>query len=178
MTITHKQLKYMTLPNCVTCHSAQGTTIYEPFTIFDSNIAYTDRRWIYTAVTRATDFKNISIFEHSESECDALLLSKIKQYFTLKIKNYIEQDMLAGRVIKTKQGDLVFKNKVIQDYVDYDWIKGKGLLFCYICGEQFEYELIDGKVHSNMTIDRLDNANPHTKSNCKICCLHCNCSKK
>ena len=54
MEITYDQLKYMSLPYSSTGHSCQGKTIHEPYTIFDSNIVYCDRRWIWTALTRAT----------------------------------------------------------------------------------------------------------------------------
>ena len=37
MIIKYDQLKYMSLPYSSTSHSTQGMTIYEPYTIFDSN---------------------------------------------------------------------------------------------------------------------------------------------
>ena len=42
---------------CRTCHSFQGSTIEESITIFDHKFAYATRKWLYTAVTRATDLK-------------------------------------------------------------------------------------------------------------------------
>ena len=54
MTIKYDHLKYISLPHSSTCHSSQGITIYEPYTIFDSNIVYSDRRWFWTALTRTT----------------------------------------------------------------------------------------------------------------------------
>ncbi len=42
---------------CKTCHSVQGSTIEEAITIFDHKFAYFTRKWLYTAVTRATDLK-------------------------------------------------------------------------------------------------------------------------
>ena len=65
MLITYNQLKYMTLIYASTSHGAQGTTIEEPYIIFDSNIVYCDRRWLWTSITRAMKLNNITIFEHS-----------------------------------------------------------------------------------------------------------------
>ena len=149
MVITVNQLKYMSLPYSSTCHSVQGLTIHEPYTIFDCNVAYTDRRWIYTAVSR----------------CVSCLLCL---YFELKAKNYFKQDIIAGRITNDEH---------IEDFITASWMM-KQVQRCYICNEEFEYELCDGKVVSNMTVDRKDNAKPHIESNCKMCCLLCNCSKR
>ncbi|MFM7980952.1 MAG: hypothetical protein ACKPKO_16705 [Candidatus Fonsibacter sp.] len=42
---------------CKTCHSFQGTTIKKAITIFDHKIVYVSRKWLYTAVAKATDLK-------------------------------------------------------------------------------------------------------------------------
>ena len=42
---------------CRTCHSFQGCTIEDAITIFDHKFAYATRKWLYTAVARATDLK-------------------------------------------------------------------------------------------------------------------------
>ena len=94
VTITYEHLKYMSLLYSSTAHSTQGTTIHQPFTIFDCNVAYVDRRYVWTALTRASSFKDVTIFKHSEQEKKALEKCKLKQYFDLKIKNYIEQDIV------------------------------------------------------------------------------------
>ena len=194
MTIKYDHLKYISLPYSNTCHSSQGTTIYEPYTIFDSNIVYCDRRWIWTALTRTTCLKNISIFEHSKNECQVLEKCKYRQYYELKIKNYIIQDEIAGRIktsikeieeedeytngiIKTKTKEYLFKNDVITDYIDYQWII-KQQFKCCICDEHFDIEIEDSKVTSNMTVDRKDNTLYHSKSNCQLACLNCNRAKK
>ena len=177
MMIKYEHLKYMSLPYSSTCHSVQGMTIHDPYTIFDSNVAYADRRWIYTAVTRASDFNNITIFEHSKKECEILEKCKYKQYFDLKIDNYIKQDIVANRITKNNDNELVYKNVVIEDYIDYNWINKQDFK-CYMCGEYFDIELVDAKVNSNLTVDRINNSCYHSKSNCKLCCLSCNCAKR
>ena len=62
--------------------------------------------------------------------------------------------------------------------MDYDFIHKQQDFKCCLCGEVFDFEIIDGKVHSNFTIDRLSKEKPHVKSNCKLSCCHCNVSKK
>ena len=177
MKITFNQLKYMSLPHCKTCHSSQGLTIKNKYTIFDTNISYVDRRWIYTAVTRCTHLENITIFKHSDHECRILDKCKYKQYFELKIQNYIKQDILACRIKQIKGGDIFYKENKIDDYVNCDWIMEQPNFKCYICGCLFDFEIDDGTVNSNFTIDRINNTMYHSKSNCKLCCLLCNTSK-
>ena len=167
----------MSLPHCKTCHSTQGFTITKPYTIFDTNIAYVDRRWIYTAVSRATSLNNITIFEHSDYECKILEKCKYTQYFELKIQNYIKQDVLAHRIKQNKQ-ELTYNGTKIDDYIDYEWIMNQPNFKCYMCGCLFDFEIEDGNVNSNFTVDRINNSLYHSKTNCKLSCLHCNVSKK
>ena len=122
MIITYDQLKYISLPYSSTCHSAQGLTIKEPYTIFDTNIAYTDRRWIYTALSRCVSFDQITIFEHSNNECNSLEKCKYNQYFDLKIKNYIQQDIIGSRITKDND-NLYYKGCIINNYIDSNWLK-------------------------------------------------------
>ena len=62
----------------------------------------------------------MTIFKHSDKECKALERCKIKQYYELKIQNYIQQDILSGR-IKKENDTLYCKNVVIDDYINYEW---------------------------------------------------------
>ena len=62
---------------CKTCHSFQGSTIEEDFPIFDHKFAYVTRKWFYTAVTKATDLKNVFFDEGKENEREMI------QYFLL-----------------------------------------------------------------------------------------------
>ena len=66
---------------CRTCHSFQGNTIEESITIFDHKFAYATRKWLYTAVTRATDLKKVFFYDYEESkEKEAEMI----QYFARK----------------------------------------------------------------------------------------------
>ncbi len=163
-------LKKLSLPYCYTCHSIQGTTIKDKFTIFHCNTPYVSRKYIWTAITRANKLSNVTIFQHSNREVEALEASKLKQYIKLKIENYKHQDELARR--------LFIKYPFFQDehYVDYEWFVEHPDR-CHHCGENFYYELNNGTVESNVSIDRINNTQSHTVGNCVLSCIHCNVSK-
>ena len=44
---------------CRTCHSYQGSSIDDKLTIFDWDFYFVNRKWIYTAITRATNLNNV-----------------------------------------------------------------------------------------------------------------------
>lgn len=177
MFINYKHLKNISLPYCHTCHSAQGVTINKPFTIFDTNIAYCDRRWIWTAITRAEHLKDITIFQHSDDECKMLEKCKLKQYINLKIETYYKtQDILAGRITKT-DNKYIFPDNCIDNNFIQERLSEQNFN-CYMCGCLFDFETKDGTVNSNLTVDRLNNMYTHTKDNCKLACNDCNRLKK
>ena len=68
------------------------------------------------------------------------------------------------------------KNDVVDNYIDYDWFTQKEFK-CYICDKAFDIEIIDGTVHSDMTVDRVNSELQHIKNNCELCCLSCNRNK-
>ena len=89
---------------------------------------------------------------------------------------------------------IVTQSKFVENQV-YEYILFAGLLFIatisfiiisyfYKYVEDIEVKdleiFIDNEniVKSDLTIDRIDNKLAHIKSNCKICCHHCNVSKK
>ena len=55
--------KHFRLAYANTCHSVQGLTIEDEFTIFDCDTAYVNRNWVWTALTRTDDLNKITIFE-------------------------------------------------------------------------------------------------------------------
>jgi hypothetical protein len=70
---------------CRTCHSFQGSSIDGKITIFDWKFVFVNRKWIYTAVTRATELKNVFFFagpseEHNETVLDKYLAKKAENY--------------------------------------------------------------------------------------------------
>ena len=53
---------------CRTCHSFQGSTIDDAITIFDWWFVHVDRSWIYTAITRSTDLRQVYLYDYDEEE--------------------------------------------------------------------------------------------------------------
>jgi hypothetical protein len=142
-------------------------TIDEKYTIFDVDAPHVDRNFVWTALTRASDMNNISIFKMPAQQVTQLEKSKKKQYIENKIKSYKEQDKKAGRSIEG-------------DYISFDWIcdmfeAQNGL--CTICKNPFNISINNGNVTSNLTIDRMNNNKSHIKNNCILNCLKCNTSR-
>ena len=122
-------------------------------------------------MTRATDFNNVTIFKHSESEIQTLKSCKIKQYFQSKVNEYKHQDKIADRQWKPS------------DYVTVDWINDTycsiEVCSCIVCKTPYEVVVSDtGTITSNITVDRIDNAKAHTTDNIRLCCNMCNVTKK
>ena len=68
------------------------------------------------------------------------------------------------------------------EYVNEAWIFSqieKHGTYCKYCKvNMMLYVAEDSIVQSNITVDRINNKLAHIKSNCQLCCLHCNISKK
>ena len=161
---SHFQLAYAN-----TCHSVQGLSLDGPITIFDVNIPHVDRYYIWTAITRATDLDLITIFQHSKLEIASLKQSKIKQYFELKVKNYKNQDNNCYRTYKDKE------------YITADWISNMyeslTVESCVVCHQPYQTYIENGKVKSNLTVDRINSSLAHTTDNSRLCCITCNVTK-
>jgi hypothetical protein len=164
-------LNHFRLPYSMTCHSCQGQTIEQPMTIYDANVPHTSREFIWTAITRATDLKYISVWNHQDDEISGLLQSRKKLYYSQKIQNYKKQDKLVRREWKD------------EDYISPEWIleqwralKTKTCPCCAVPFEQYVNE--DGQVITNITVDRKDNKLAHIKTNCQLMCRTCNVTKK
>lgn len=158
-------------PYALTCDSVQGLGFGESdkITIFDSNTAYVDRKFIWTAITRARKLENVFIFIHPDSELERLSQSRIRLYFSQKVDGYKYQDMKANRLI----------NK--EEFVNEPWISSeleKVKYNCIFCKKHLELFIDENSnVKSNITVDRKDNTKAHHKSKCQICCLNCNIIK-
>ena len=160
--------KHFKMPYANTCDSVQGLSIGNKITIFDCNTPYVDRYFIWTALTRSTNLKNVQIYKHSIDEVMSLKNSRVKLYFNQKIQGYKQQDKKSG------------KQHNSDDYIDPEWFKLQYRIHkkCPLCNVLFEYYIInDNKVTSNITADRIDNNKPHIKSNCKLACVSCNVAK-
>lgn len=153
-------MKLWKLPFCWTGHSTQGSTIDTPYTI-DLNCCFNNAEWLWTAVTRCTDWSLITVFYNPILRQN--FINKLRNDANRKIQGYAQQDLKANRFIKNPN-----------DYIDVDWItehlhEGS----CVYCGEPYEFG------NSNQfTIDRICNQTPHTKNNCQVVCLRCNTIKR
>ncbi|MFM7986469.1 MAG: hypothetical protein ACKPKO_44870 [Candidatus Fonsibacter sp.] len=67
---------------CKTCHSFLGNTIEESITIFDHKFVYVSRKWLYTAVTKATNLNQVYFYDYDES---AEKEKDMIQYFDRKV---------------------------------------------------------------------------------------------
>lgn len=156
---------HLRLPYCRTGHSVQGKTIKEPITIFEVNSPYVDRKWIWTAVTRCQNMKDITIFKLDDDEVNVLGRFRRILYFKTKIQGYKRQDLQSGRTFSDIK------------YVNTDWFiqQFKTHKCCPTCKvEKFKCYVENGNVKSNITADRIDNSRPHECDNIKICCVNCN----
>ena len=141
---------------CFTCHSVQGQTIETEYTIFDIYNKRISREWIYTAITRATELENITIYDGFI--CKELEFEDLKSFLTGKIGRYISQDIKAKRTI-------------CNDYATPEHIYS--FLNTYCLGSKCSHVLLD---ETNITLERVDNELSHTIANTVGMCKMCNCS--
>jgi ATP-dependent exoDNAse (exonuclease V) alpha subunit len=52
---------------CRTCHSFQGLSVGTAITIYDWKCFWANRKWIYTAVTRARSLENVFFVEYKDT---------------------------------------------------------------------------------------------------------------
>ena len=154
--------KNFTYNYCRTCHSFQGSSIDEKITIFDWNFWHVNRKWLYTAITRATELKNVVFYNYTEDVKEKYWLDT---YLTKKIDGYIAQDMAAGRLVGQSK------------YITKGWLKDCFGKSCQHCGDCLMYECDENyRITSNLTAQRIDNSLPHNDDNVVPFCVHCNCS--
>ena len=163
-TVSIKQLKsFFKLPYCWTGHSTQGSTIDVQYTI-DINFPFTNCEWLWTAVTRCTDWSLITVLYNEK------LREMHHKRFVQKVEDlihgdtgYIQQDIRAGRFIKCES-----------DYIDTDWVIEHMKGDCCLCGEPMD---VTGDTEC-FSVDRVDNSIAHVKSNCQIVHRYCNIIKR
>jgi hypothetical protein len=147
---------------CRTCHSYQGSTIDDDIIIFDWQHYCVDKKWLYTAVTRATDLKRVKFFSGKSKEFNNELL---QTYAKNKIKNYMDQDKKAKREIN--------EEKYMKPKQFISWIRS----CCKSCGDPFQFEISrSGTITCNLTANRIDNDDAHHRDNIEPMCITCNCS--
>ena len=142
---------------CRTCHSFQGSSIDSKLTIFDWKFTHASRKWLYTAVTRATHLKNVLFFDYDE---DAGRQEQMLQYFNKKVAAYKQQDKKGRREIRE------------ESYVTTAWLMGCLGKSCSDCGDALVFE----RGVSNLTAQRIDNSLAHQIDNIVPLCRWCNCA--
>ena len=147
---------------CGTAHSFQGSSIDESITIFDYNHHFCTRKWIWTAITRATELSNVYFYTYVEPELNNKL---IMSYFERQVKGYASQDRAANREISK------------DNYINAAWLKSCINKCCVECGNGYYFSFFTGYTESNITADRLDNTAPHNLDNIQPMCRYCDCCK-
>jgi hypothetical protein len=143
---------------CRTCHSFQGSSINDKITIFDWRFFFVNRKWLYTAVTRATELRNVSFFDGQSEDYDEETLDK---YLARKVENYRRQDLDHDRPLT-------------DNFVTPAWLKSQFGKVCQDCGDCLRFDIRGGRVESNLTADRLDNDECHHLNNIVPLCVTCN----
>ena len=118
------------------------------------------RKWIYTAVTRATDLNKVYLYNGKSGEMNETLL---ESYLSKKIRGYMQQDKQAKRLISK------------DNYITKEWLKRCLGTNCK-CGVEFTYDYNRGNITSNLTAHRNDNDEDHNLSNIRPLCRLCNTS--
>ena len=117
-----------------------------------------NRKWIYTAVTRATELRNVSFFDGQSEDYDEEALDK---YLARKVENYRKQDLDHDRPLT-------------DNFVTPAWLKSQFGKVCQDCGDCLRFDIRGGRVESNLTADRLDNDECHHLNNIVPLCVTCN----
>ena len=150
---------------CATCHSSQGASINGKICIFDYKDKLVDWRWLWTAITRATQIENVYFYDYTNDKNNNFNNNLLCSYFNKKINNYKIQDKLGHR-------------EICKDYINSNWFFDNLDETCNICKCELTYKLHgNGTITSNITADRINNNICHSIDNCKICCVRCNTSK-
>ena len=131
-----------------TGYSIQGRTIGEKFTICDADSPYICRRWLWTAITRARDFKDITIYLMPEDRKDELHEYKLKLYFNILLKKFNKE-----KEFKLTADDVMEEIHRTPN--------------CKKCKKEYYGNIKNGQVLSNVHININNN-----KIN--LCCTDCN----
>ena len=150
-------------PYCATCHSSQGASVKGTITIHEGDLPLASREWVWTAITRCVDFRNVRFFKNPtvDKQMDK---NMIMRYFTNKVENYKLQDRKGNREINE------------EDYITPEWCLNGFRSRCEKCNTPFNFEVKNGKLCSNFTAQRVCNLRAHHVDNTVAFCVYCNCS--
>ncbi len=147
---------YFKLPYARTCHSMQGLSVEGEVTIFEVDNPNASVEWLYTAITRTTNLKNVYIFRGELPNRSDPASTMIRE----RIYSHKDADKKAGRKFNEKS------------YITEVWILDtlKRAHYCAECEQSLDI--------TKFSVDRINNALAHTKNNCRIICLPCNLANK
>ena len=124
------------------------------------------REWLYTAISRATNFNNIYFFKYAKDINNELNYNLTLAYFNRKVSGYRAQDRAAKRELSK------------DNYIKKEWFMTKASNNCGSCGCHFYVKFKEGNAYSNITAQRLDNKSDHNLNNVAPWCNKCNCAAK
>ena len=84
----------------------------------------------------------------------------LDKYFDKKVPNYKKQDYQRGRTIT-------------DNYITADWIKVQFGKVCHDRSDCLRFDVVDGRVESNLSADRVDNSECHHLNNIVPLCMSC-----
>ena len=93
---------------CATCPSLQGASVKEKIIIYEWDLKYVSREWLYTAITRCTDFKKVKFYQNKRFD-EEMEMNMYKRYFQNKVDGYKAQDRKIQ--LEIDEGD----------YIDVEW---------------------------------------------------------
>jgi hypothetical protein len=154
--------KYLKLSYSQTAHSLQGFTIKEPITVFDLYSNMITVSWLYVAITRSRNLKDITLYWGK----------------TANIGEKAINDLLKNRILGHLESD---KNRNMNgEYITVEWIKDKisKTKCCSGVNNKECNRLFDYNDPESFSVDRINNEIAHFKENSQILCRSCNSSKK
>merc|ERR1712146_672247 len=151
------------LPYSISCHAAQGSTIDEPLLLHGIHNCVNAVDWIYTAISRVTDFRLIYVLLDDTFEKRLSEIKPSKFEVEARIKQHKSEDVQSNRITRVKL-------QTTKNYINLEWVQKNWTHTCPHC-----HNPIDRK---NYSIDRLNNACIHTQKNCQIVCKSCNHGSK
>jgi hypothetical protein len=150
---------------CSTCHSSQGASINGKVCSFDYQNKLANWRWLWTAITRATQIENVYFYKYNNDKEDKFTNDLVRSYFDQHIIGYRMQDKLGH-------------GEILKYYITSNWFMDKLGATCNMCKCELIYTIHEnGAITSNITADRIYHNIYHSFNNCKICCVRCNASK-
>ena len=118
-------------------------------------------------MTRCTDLNKVKFYVKPEDDdVDELTDDKMIRYIEKKTCSYKIQDRKANRETDEKK------------HIHVQWLYQRTGARCNRCSCEFEFDIQNGIVFSNLTAQRLDNFQSHHRENCIIYCKKCNCREK